>query len=83
LTDAYVSVRVIGDALRGRERKRQVDARGSHRGRGRIQRRGRQPEHDRLDASLALHDTEQYELTRSFLDDRDRFLHHLFADDEG
>jgi predicted ATPase len=26
-------------------------------------------------------DTEQYELTRSFLDDRDRFLHHLFADD--
>jgi predicted ATPase len=27
-------------------------------------------------------DTEQYELTRSFLDDRDRFLHHLFADDE-
>jgi len=28
------------------------------------------------------HDTEQYELTRSFLDDRDRFLHHLFADDE-
>jgi len=24
--------------------------------------------------------TEQYELTRSFLDDRDRFLHHLFAD---
>jgi predicted ATPase len=28
------------------------------------------------------YDTEQYELTRSFLDDRDRFLHHLFADDE-
>ena len=26
-------------------------------------------------------DTEQYELTRSFLDDRGRFLHHLFADD--
>jgi predicted ATPase len=26
-------------------------------------------------------ETEQYELTRSFLDDRDRFLHHLFADD--
>ncbi len=26
-------------------------------------------------------DTEQYELTRSFLDDRDRFLHHLFADE--
>ena len=31
----------------------------------------------------SYHDTEQYELTRSFLDDRDRFLHHLFADDEG
>ncbi len=26
-------------------------------------------------------DTEQYDLTRSFLDDRGRFLHHLFADD--
>lgn len=26
-------------------------------------------------------DTEQYELTRSFLDDRERFLHYLFADD--
>jgi predicted ATPase len=26
-------------------------------------------------------DTEQYELSRSFLDDRERFLHHLFADD--
>jgi predicted ATPase len=26
-------------------------------------------------------ETEQYELTKSFLDDRDRFLHHLFADD--
>jgi predicted ATPase len=26
-------------------------------------------------------DTEQYELTRSFLHDRERFLHHLFADD--
>jgi predicted ATPase len=26
-------------------------------------------------------DTEQYELTRSFLDDRDRFFHYLFADD--
>lgn len=31
----------------------------------------------------SYHETEQYELTRSFLDDRDRFLHHLFADDEG
>jgi predicted ATPase len=29
----------------------------------------------------AYEDTEQYELTRSFLDDRERFLHHLFADD--
>jgi predicted ATPase len=27
-------------------------------------------------------DTEQYELSRSFLDDRDRFLHHLFAGDQ-
>jgi predicted ATPase len=26
--------------------------------------------------------TEQYELTRSFLDDRDRFLRHLFTDDD-
>jgi predicted ATPase len=26
-------------------------------------------------------ETEQYELTRSFLEDRDRFLHYLFADD--
>ncbi len=26
-------------------------------------------------------ETEQYELTRSFLDDRERFLHYLFADD--
>ncbi len=26
-------------------------------------------------------ETEQYELTKSFLDDRDRFLHHLFGDD--
>jgi predicted ATPase len=26
-------------------------------------------------------ETEQYELTRSFLDDRQRFLHYLFADD--
>ena len=26
-------------------------------------------------------DTEQYELTRSFLEDRERFLHYLFADD--
>jgi predicted ATPase len=26
-------------------------------------------------------DTEQYELTRSFLDDRERFLHYLFSDD--
>jgi predicted ATPase len=28
----------------------------------------------------AYEETEQYELTRSFLDDRGRFLHHLFAD---
>lgn len=27
-------------------------------------------------------ETEQYELTRSFLDDRERFLHYLFAEDE-
>jgi predicted ATPase len=27
-------------------------------------------------------DTEQYELTRLFLDDRERFLHHLFSDDD-
>jgi predicted ATPase len=27
-------------------------------------------------------ETEQYELTRSFLDDRERFLRHLFADDD-
>jgi predicted ATPase len=26
-------------------------------------------------------DTEQYDLTRSFLDDRARFLHYLFADE--
>lgn len=30
----------------------------------------------------AYEDTEQYELTRSFLDDRKRFLHYLFADDD-
>jgi predicted ATPase len=29
----------------------------------------------------AYEDTEQYDLTRSFLADRDRFLHYLFADD--
>jgi predicted ATPase len=27
-------------------------------------------------------DTEQYELTRLFLDDHERFLHHLFSDDD-
>jgi hypothetical protein len=27
-------------------------------------------------------ETEQYELTRSFLDDRERFLHYLFTDDD-
>ncbi|HEV7132136.1 MAG TPA: AAA family ATPase [Gaiellaceae bacterium] len=32
-------------------------------------------------AETRYEDTEQYELNRSFLDDRDRFLHHLFADD--
>ena len=32
-------------------------------------------------AQSRYEDTEQYELTRSFLDDRDRFLHHLFAAD--
>ena len=31
-------------------------------------------------APTAYEETEQYELTRSFLDDRERFLHHLFAD---
>jgi predicted ATPase len=30
----------------------------------------------------AHENTEQYELTRSFLDDRERFLHYLFADDD-
>ena len=29
----------------------------------------------------AYRETDQYELTRSFLDDRDRFLHYLFAED--
>jgi predicted ATPase len=29
----------------------------------------------------AYEETEQYELTRSFLEDRDRFLHYLFTDD--
>lgn len=29
----------------------------------------------------AYQETEQYELTRSFLDDRERFLHYLFAED--
>jgi predicted ATPase len=32
-------------------------------------------------AEAAYEETERYELTRSFLDDRDRFLHYLFADD--
>jgi predicted ATPase len=32
-------------------------------------------------AETAYEETEQYELTRSFLDNRDRFLHHLFAED--
>ena len=32
-------------------------------------------------AETSYEETEQYELTRSFLDDRHRFLHHLFADD--
>ena len=32
-------------------------------------------------AETSYEETEQYELTRSFLDNRHRFLHHLFADD--
>jgi predicted ATPase len=32
-------------------------------------------------AESKYEDTEQYELTRSFLDDRERFLHYLFSDD--
>ena len=32
-------------------------------------------------AETSYEETEQYTLTRSFLDDRDRFLHYLFADD--
>jgi predicted ATPase len=32
-------------------------------------------------AEVPYEETEQYELTRSFLDDRERFLHYLFADD--
>jgi predicted ATPase len=32
-------------------------------------------------AESGYEDTEQYELTRSFLDDRERFLHYLFSDD--
>lgn len=32
-------------------------------------------------AATAYEETEQYELTRSFLDDRERFLHYLFRDD--
>jgi len=32
-------------------------------------------------AEARYEDTEQYELTRSFLHDRDRFLHYLFSDD--
>jgi predicted ATPase len=31
-------------------------------------------------AATSYEDTEQYELTRSFLDDRERFLHYLFSD---
>ena len=31
--------------------------------------------------STPYEETEQYDLTRSFLDDRERFLHHLFADE--
>ena len=33
-------------------------------------------------AESRYEDTEQYELTRLFLDDRERFLHHLFSDDD-
>jgi predicted ATPase len=33
-------------------------------------------------AETSYEDTEQYELTRLFLDDRERFLHHLFSDDD-
>jgi predicted ATPase len=32
-------------------------------------------------AETAYEETEQYELTRSFLDDRERFLHYLFTDE--
>lgn len=32
-------------------------------------------------SEAAYEGTEQYQLTRSFLDDRERFLHHLFSDD--
>jgi predicted ATPase len=32
-------------------------------------------------AQANYEETEQYELTRSFLDDRERFLHYLFSDD--
>jgi predicted ATPase len=32
-------------------------------------------------AETPYEETEQYELTSSFLDDRERFMHHLFADD--
>jgi predicted ATPase len=32
-------------------------------------------------AETRYEETEQYELTRSFLDDRERFLHYLFSDD--
>jgi predicted ATPase len=32
-------------------------------------------------AETAYEETEQYELTRSFLDDRHRFLHYLLADE--
>jgi predicted ATPase len=32
-------------------------------------------------AAVSYEETEQYELTRSFLDDRERFLHYLFAEE--
>jgi predicted ATPase len=34
-------------------------------------------------AESRYEETEQYDLTRSFLDDRERFLHYLFADEDG
>jgi predicted ATPase len=32
--------------------------------------------------SIEYRDTDQFQLTRSFLDDPDRFFRHLFDDDE-